>query len=105
MLALLLSAFFTGISGACYAHLVRYIDPNLVYGLHFSAIPLILAICGGRFTVLGPALAALILYPVNQFIFHPLLPGGHEFLYGVVLILTILFLPAGFWGSMQRKFF
>ena len=102
LLSLLLSAFFTGISGACYAHLVGYIGPGLVYGIHFSAIPMIFAICGGRFTILGPALAALILYPVDQFVFHPLLPSGHEFLYGAVLILTVLFLPTGFWGSIYK---
>jgi len=103
LLSLLMSAFFTGISGACYAHLVRYIEPGLVYGLHFSAIPMIFAICGGRFTILGPAFAALVLYPVDQFIFHPLLPSGHEFLYGAVLILTVLFMPNGFWGRLRNK--
>lgn len=102
LLSLLMSAFFTGISGACYAHLVRYIEPGLVYGLHFSAIPMILAICGGRFTILGPALAAMVLYPVDQFVFHPLLPAGHEFLYGAVLILTVLFMPNGFWGRLRN---
>ena len=102
LLSLLLSAFFTGISGACYAHLVGYIGPGLVYGIHFSAIPMIFAICGGRFTILGPALAALILYPVDQFVFHPLLPAGHEFLYGAVLILTVLFMPTGLWGSIYK---
>jgi branched-chain amino acid transport system permease protein len=102
LLSLLMSAFFTGVSGACYAHLVRYIEPGLVYGLHFSAIPMILAICGGRFTILGPALAAMVLYPVDQFIFHPLLPAGHEFLYGAVLILTVLFMPNGFWGRLRN---
>lgn len=102
MISLLLSAFFAGISGACYAHLVGCIGPDLVYGIHFSAVPMIFALCGGRFTILGPALAALILYPLDQFVFHPLLPAGHEFLYGFVLILSILFLPAGIWGSMRR---
>jgi branched-chain amino acid transport system permease protein len=102
MLSLLLSAFFTGICGACYAHLVRYIEPGLVYGLHFSAVPMIFAICGGRFTILGPALAAMVLYPMDQFVFHPLLPAGHEFLYGAVLILTVLFMPKGFWGKLRN---
>ena len=102
LFCLLISAFFTGISGACYAHLVRYIEPSLVYGLHFSAIPMILAICGGRFTILGPALAAIVLYPLNQFIFHPLLPAGHEILYGAVLILTVLFMPDGFLGRLRN---
>ncbi|MFP3870343.1 MAG: branched-chain amino acid ABC transporter permease [Syntrophobacteria bacterium] len=99
--SLLLSALFTGITGACYVHLTRYIEPALAYGLHFSAIPMILAICGGRFTILGPALAALLLYPLDQFVFHPLLPAGHEFLYGVVIILAVLFMPSGFWGRFR----
>jgi branched-chain amino acid transport system permease protein len=102
MLSLLLSAFFTGVCGACYAHLVRYIEPGLVYGLHFSAVPMIFAICGGRFTILGPAVAAMVLYPMDQFVFHPLLPAGHEFLYGAVLILTVLFMPNGFWGKLRN---
>jgi len=102
-LCLFLSAFFTGISGACYAHLVRYIEPGLAYGIHFSAIPLVFAICGGRFTVIGPVLAALILYPMDQFVFHPLFPAGHEFLYGAVLILAVLFMPAGLWGTFSRN--
>jgi branched-chain amino acid transport system permease protein len=102
LLSLLMSAFFTGVGGACYAHLVRYIEPGLVYGLHFSAVPMIFAICGGRFTILGPAVAALVLYPLDQFIFHPLLPVGHEFLYGAVLILTVLFMPNGFWGRLRN---
>lgn len=102
LLTLLLSGFLTGITGACYAHLVRYIEPGLVYSLHFSAIPMVFAICGGRFTILGPALAALVLYPLDQFIFHPLLPAGHEFLYGAVIILAILFMPSGFWGLLRK---
>ena len=102
MVSILLSAFLTGISGACYAHLVRYIEPGLVYGIHFSAIPMIFAICGGRFTIIGPALAALILYPLDQFVFHPLLPSGHEFLYGAVLIVTVLYMPKGLCGKFCR---
>ncbi len=103
LISLLLSGFFTGMGGACYAHLVGYIGPELVYGIHFSALPMILSICGGRFTILGPALAALTIYPVDQFIFHPLFPAGHEFFYGLVLILTVLFLPKGIWGSIRPK--
>lgn len=102
LLAFAVSAFFAGMCGACYAHLVRYIEPGLVYGIYFSAIPLVFSICGGRFTVLGPALAAILIYPLDQFVFHPLLPAGHEFLYGLVLVLTVLFMPAGFWGRFGK---
>jgi len=42
LLSLLLSAYFTGVSGACYAHLVRYIEPGLQFvvdALQFSDLP------------------------------------------------------------------
>ena len=103
LLSLVLSAIFSGIAGGCYAHLIRYIEPGLVYGLHFSAIPMIFAICGGRYTIVGPALAALVLYPLDQFVFHPLLPAGHEFLYGAIIILAILFMPSGLWGQLRKE--
>ena len=31
-----------------------------------------------------------------------LLPAGHEFLYGAVIILAILFMPSGFWGRLRK---
>jgi branched-chain amino acid transport system permease protein len=102
-LSLLLSAFLTATSGAIYVHLTRYTVPGLVYSLHFSAVPLIFAMCGGRFTILGPALGALVLYPVDQFLFHRLLPAGHELLYGLFLVLVVLFMPDGFWGALRRS--
>ncbi|MBW1982874.1 MAG: branched-chain amino acid ABC transporter permease [Deltaproteobacteria bacterium] len=102
LLALLGSAAITGIGGGCYAHLIRYIEPDLVYSLRFSTVPMIFALCGGRFTALGPALAALLIYPLDQFVFHPLLPAGHEFVYGLVLIITILFMPEGLWSKLRR---
>jgi ABC-type branched-subunit amino acid transport system permease subunit len=44
----------------------------------------------------------MVLYPLDQFVFHPLLPAGHEILYGAVIILAILFLPSGFWGQLRK---
>jgi branched-chain amino acid transport system permease protein len=81
--ALLCSSYLTGICGA------------LVFSLHISALPLIFSIFGGRSRFYGPALGALILYPLEQLVFQPLFPRGHAAVYGAVIILTILFLPQG----------
>lgn len=93
--ALLLSSYITGLCGALYAHLIGLIEPALVFNLHISALPLVLSIFGGRFAVLGPALGALILYPLDQLVLQPRLPTGHEAVYGLVIILTIFFFPKG----------
>jgi len=93
--ALLASAYLTGICGALYVHILGLVEPPLVFSLHISALPLIFSIFGGRSLFYGPVLGALILYPLEQLVFQPLFPRGHAGIYGVVIILTILFFPQG----------
>jgi branched-chain amino acid transport system permease protein len=93
--ALLCSSYLTGICGALYVHILGLVEPPLVFGLHISALPLIFSIFGGRSRFYGPVLGALILYPLEQLVFQPLFPRGHAAVYGVVIILTILFFPQG----------
>ena len=94
-MALLGSAYLTGICGALYVHLLGLVEPPLVFSLHISALPLIFSIFGGRSRCYGPVLGALVLYPLEQLVFQPLFPRGHAGIYGVVIILTILFFPQG----------
>jgi branched-chain amino acid transport system permease protein len=93
--ALLCSSYLTGICGALYVHILGLVEPPLVFSLHISALPLIFSIFGGRSRFYGPFLGALILYPLEQLVFQPLFPRGHAGVYGVVIILTILFFPQG----------
>jgi branched-chain amino acid transport system permease protein len=93
--ALLCSSYLTGICGALYVHILGLVEPPLVFSLHISALPLIFSIFGGRTRFYGPVLGALILYPLEQLVFQPLFPRGHAGVYGVVIILTILFFPQG----------
>jgi branched-chain amino acid transport system permease protein len=99
--ALLGSAYLTGICGAFYVHLLGLVEPPLVFSLHISALPLIFGIFGGLGRFYGPVLGALILYPLEQLVFQPLFPRGHAGVYGLVIILTILFFPQG--AAVWRK--
>jgi len=93
--ALLGSAYLTGVCGGLYVHILGLIEPALVFNLHVSALPLIFSLFGGRTWFFGPVLGALILYPLEQLVLQPLFPMGHAGIYGVVIILTILFFPQG----------
>jgi branched-chain amino acid transport system permease protein len=94
-LALSLSAFITGVCGGLYAHLMGLIEPAMVFSLQLAAFPLVLSFFGGRFTVLGPILGTLVLYPLDQLVLQSWLPQGHAAIYGLVIILTIFFFPQG----------
>jgi len=101
--ALLGSSYLTGICGALYVHILGLVEPPLVFSLHISALPLIFSIFGGRSRFYGPVLGALILYPMEQLVFQPIFPRGHAGVYGVVIILTILFFPQGISVWKTRK--
>ena len=98
------SAYLTGICGALFVHQLGLVEPPLVFSLHISALPLIFSIFGGLSRFYGPVLGALILYPLEQLVFQPLFPRGHAGIYGVVIILTILFFPQGIavWKKASR---
>jgi branched-chain amino acid transport system permease protein len=104
--ALLLSSYLTGICGALYAHLLGLIEPALVFNLQISALPLVMSIFGGRERFYGPVLGAMLLYPLDQLVFQPWLPLGHAAIFGLVIVLTILFFPRGIaaWIPKARKY-
>ena len=54
-ISLLISAFFTGMAGAFYMNYMGFIDPHVVFSLHYISIMAILVgIVGGVGTHLGP---------------------------------------------------
>ncbi len=93
-----LSAFLTAIGGTLYAFYILYLVPNAVLSLHLSVQFLLLGVVGGLGTVLGPLVGSLVLIPVGELLrgyLGAILPGLHFLLYGVVLIVVLLFMPTG----------
>jgi len=86
------SAFFTGMVGGFYAHYVLLLSPTF---LKFSYMIDVLAmgILGGIGTVIGPVIGAfLVTFFLESFRFI----GEYRFfIYGILLILIILFKPQG----------
>jgi branched-chain amino acid transport system permease protein len=82
---------------------VGIIEPALVFNPHLSALPLVFTIFGGRYQYYGPVLGALLLYPVDQLLFHSWLPRGHLALYGLIIVVTIFFLPQGVGTWLQKR--
>ncbi len=102
LLAFACSGALTAAGGALYAHAVRFIEPDLVFGRALSLLPLIMAVFGGVHTLLGPAAGALLLYLASEVVLQPALPRLHQLPYAVALILVVLFLPRGLAGLSRR---
>ena len=107
--AIALSAGFMGAAGAFYVQVFQYIDPAIAYGAHTSVEALVGAIVGGLGTLWGPIIGALALHvlaDLTRNLFGQL-PGINLVIYGVVLVLMVVFAPRGLAGIglSVRNFF
>jgi branched-chain amino acid transport system permease protein len=95
-----LSAAFTGAAGAFYLQVFQYIDPGIVFGPAVSVEALVGAIVGGLGTLWGPLLGALVLHTLAEATRNLFgqLPGVNMVIYGVVLVVIVMFVPRGLSG-------
>jgi branched-chain amino acid transport system permease protein len=96
--AMALSSFLTALGGSFYAQYFRYINPERNMGLDLSIEFALMGIVGGQGTVLGPVLGAFLLSPAGEISRATLggkFPGLHLMIYGLVLVVAVLFLPKG----------
>jgi branched-chain amino acid transport system permease protein len=103
--AMAVSSFLTALGGSFYAQYFRYINPERNMGLDLSIELALMGIVGGQGTVLGPVLGAFLLTPAGEITRATLggkFPGLHLVIYGLVLILAMLFLPKGLIQPIRR---
>ncbi len=100
--AFVIASGFAGLSGALLAHYIGTINPNS-FDLELMVFVLTWAIVGGTETFYGPILGCVVLTILNEVVLREL---GFEqmrpLIYGLVLILSILFLPKGLESLVQR---
>lgn len=102
LLAFALSGGLTALCGGVYAHTVRFIEPDLVFGRYYSILPLVMATFGGAYTLLGPIVGTLSLYLVSELLFLPYLPSLHQLPYALALVAVVFLLPRGLASLITR---
>ncbi|MBB6098856.1 branched-chain amino acid transport system permease protein [Deinobacterium chartae] len=102
LLAFFLSSFLAGLAGVLYAGKTFFIIPTDTFSLSVSVTALTTAIFGGLYTTLGPVIAAAVLTVIEELL-KLRIPNGYLVVYGLILILTILFLPRGLMGLGRKK--
>lgn len=103
-IALCMSAGLTGVAGSFYTNYMGYIDPHVAFGLHdISIITIMIVMVGGVATYLGPFVGAIIMVLLAEFIRSiPGLGAAHQTLFGILLIVIIIFLPNGIVGDFKK---
>jgi len=124
-IALGFSAVFTALAGSIYGMYVGFIDPSTVLALDLSVQIVMICIIGGVGTIFGPVVGALVLVPLSEalrsnMITDALIKSGivseespvgaflkehlaqaHVLIYGVLVVIVILFMPQGILGFVK----
>jgi branched-chain amino acid transport system permease protein len=97
--ALLISAALTAVAGALYASIFLFIVPDQVLALDVSNEIAIVAMLGGAGTVLGPLIGSAVLETASE-LFKNTFKEAHQLIFGVLLVVVVLFLPGGIMGTI-----
>jgi branched-chain amino acid transport system permease protein len=97
LLAFTISAFFTGLAGGFYAHYTTHIEPATAFNVHISVEAQLMPLIGGLYTFVGPIIGAFVLTLMTEYL-RVSFGQGYMIFYGIILVVTILFLPEGVVG-------
>ena len=109
----MLSAVLTALGGALYCQYQMFIGPEVIGGIGISLQIVFAVVVGGLYTMLGPTIGAIITIMMVE-IFRNIitnlrtdgidLGGLDTTVYGLMLILFIIFLPKGVLGELLDRF-
>jgi branched-chain amino acid transport system permease protein len=101
--AFLLSAAAPGVVGGLAARDQGYIEPISVFPLITTITMIVMVLFGGKGTVWGPVLGAVVLF-VTQEIVWARFPYVHPLLFGAIIIAVVLAMPRGVLGILQQRY-
>jgi len=101
--SLLLSAFLTALGGALYGSAFQYIVPDSILSIDISVQIAIITMLGGAGTLLGPIVGAVLLLTASE-LFKNQFQETHLLIYGILIVVVVLFLPEGIVGGVQHRF-
>ena len=100
-----LSAALTAVGGVAYAQYIAYVNPETLAGIGVSLRIVFAVVLGGMYSLLGPTVGTALTIALSEYLrvfFGVRLIGMAETIYGLLLVLFIIFLPAGIYGSVRE---
>jgi branched-chain amino acid transport system permease protein len=99
-----ISALFLGVTGGAVGNLIGFIDPRDVAfaGSTYGVWMLLMAILGGKGTLWGPVIGAVIFH-VTQELFWTYLLGWQRVALGLLIVVIVVFFPLGILGWARER--
>jgi branched-chain amino acid transport system permease protein len=99
-----ISAALTALGGAIFGQYLMYLNPETVSGVAVSLQIVFAAIVGGMYAMLGSTVGALLTISLNEGLrvaFATNFIGAANTIYGIMLMLCIIFMPRGILGLLE----
>lgn len=104
--ALFISAFIAGLAGGFYGLYNKFIDPDMTMTVHMSVEMIFVTVIGGIGTIVGPVIGATVLISMQEYLksleFLQAFPSLYLIVYGLLIMLVIVYLPGGLVEGLQR---
>ena len=100
----MISAALTALGGAINGQYFMYLNPETVSGITVSLQIVFAAIAGGVYAMYGPSVGALLTLALTEGLrvwFGTEFIGAANTIYGILLVLCIIFMPQGVVGALQ----
>jgi branched-chain amino acid transport system permease protein len=101
VLAFAISALFMGAAGVIMATKWAYVDPRIAFNPLISFLPVLMAIFGGMGQIYGPVIGAAV-FTYLQEILITKFAYYYMLLFGIILIVAIVYMPNGVVGLIQK---
>jgi branched-chain amino acid transport system permease protein len=100
LLTFVLGASMAGLAGSFYAHYISYVGPE-VFGFTFMASTIIMVLLGGKGTLVGPVVGAVLVVLLEEYLrdFKELRLS----IFGAIVIAVVLFMPRGIMGFLAQR--
>jgi branched-chain amino acid transport system permease protein len=102
LIAFVITSAIQGVVGASYAQLFGFVTPESSFNVNYTLIPLAIALFGGMYTTWGPVVGAIVLGVVGEYL-KLYIPYGHLIVYGIIIVLVLLFMPKGIVGLIRAR--
>jgi len=104
IVAFALSGLFIGMAGGLWGYYLTYLRPSVFLQITTSAQIVLMAIVGGRGTVAGPVIGAILLIGADELLVAKL--GTTELnlaAKGAMMIIVLMFFPDGIVGTLKAR--
>jgi branched-chain amino acid transport system permease protein len=101
LIAFVVTSAMQGMMGAIQIQSFGFTAPDTAFDGNFTLLPLAMALLGGIHSTVGPMAGAVLLGVASEWL-KLKIPYGHLIVYGVIIIVVILFMPQGLLGLARK---